>query len=628
MMKKLIWLLPIALISFQSCGQNKSITKTTSLQEAEFAFNKYDYPKALRSYQAFWNNSDSEKIEDRVLAAQKLAYFAWHIERDIKTARDWTQKALHIGYNKSGSLKALSEFELEAANFQEAIRLAEESKATATTTLEKRLATQQWCQSLFMQAIQKIEVGEKYEKRLLKEALNKINNLAIDYPEDLYLAKLQIGIALLNKDFLNLFEAWKNYFRMGKSNPPPGLLSKASGLFRKVEQSGLTLTEMDPTLLKDVAQALIYSRFFDDASLLSKLFEGKLPSEFVALHNVIIYNKYLQDAEDLTYQFYRDLAKGKNKQQDFKDQLIFLKKACWNRLESSNKGNNFSGSSFSRVTKILFGAKHTQAIVNGYYAYYCWHEVSNELVSITQYDKKASLNVIEMDYLVSNDYSGWFHNLQRVGGTATKSTIVVVRPVMLQEPVQIWHFLTDPVLRKEMENQIARLQKLDLELVKKDQYAILPGMRLHILGKSTRSIYDSLKNAGLKNAELKMAFIQYYSDYMHHATLIHEARHSIDKRIGGFNANQMEYRAKLAEVALSRRPLFTFAAQVLRSESPNASHGMANSDLVRDMVKWMRKNSHQIEGFQKEVPAILQVDKLTNQQVKFVMQSLDPLAAN
>ena len=627
-MIKITWLLLIVFICCQGCGQSQSIGKTTSINQADLAYSRYDYPKSLAAYKAFWDRADSGKIEERVLAAQRLAYFEWHVERDIKKARLWTEKALSLEFNKSGSLKALSLFELEAKNFQKSLDLAREAEVEAKTTFEKRLAMEQLCTTIFSQALHQLEAEKKIETSSLKEALKKINDLAGKYPEDLDLAKLRIGIAVLNRDFSNTFHAWKNYFRIDDVDPPKGLIGKSFEFLQKVEATKLGFSEMDNELLKGIAIAFIDSRLFDYSTLIIKLFENQLRFQSDTLSNLFAYDTYLKDAEILTYQFYRDLAGGKGNQQKFKDQLILLEKEFWKNTNWVGKNKDFSHSNFLTATKKIFGSRQTRGIVNGYYAFYCWHEITNELESIDQYGRKATLNVISMDYLVSKDYSGWFQSEQRVGGTATSNTIITLRAAMLQEPVAMWNQFNDPIKRKEMEDQIVRLQKFDIELARKDPHALLPGMRLNILFESLENIYDSLKISGLGDSGLKLGFINYFSNYFYSSTLIHEARHSIDKRIGGFNSDQMEYRAKLSEVALSQAPLLTFAAQVLREESPNASHGVANGRLVKDMVKWMERNSDEIKDFQEKVPMILQLDKLTNEQVILAMKSLDPLAVD
>ncbi len=628
--KKLIWLLALFQINFQGCQQNRSNGPINSINEAELAFDAYDYTKALDAYTSFWENGqeDSGKKEEKALCAQRLAYFAWHFERDINSARRWTVHALAIDHNKCASLNAMSAFELEAGNFEKALKFAEEATSEAKSNFETRLSNEQWCKVIFSRAVAMVEDKKSLDTAQIKMAAHRINDLAAKYPEDLDIAKLRIGIGLVNGDLTDTYAAWQNYFRIDDSKPQSGLLEKSLITFKKLKHIGVEICEMGNQLLDNLITVLINSRMFDYAALLLKHSSYKIKSPSDTLHNANVYNQYLKAAEDLSFQFYRSIAKGKANQQKFKDQLVSLEKKCWKALRWFQKGNSFSHQGFLKITKQLFGARFTQDIVNGYYGFYCWHEVANETVPINQYGRKSTLQLIAMDHLISKDYSGWFFNEQRVGGTATNNAIILVRPVMLQEPVLIWNYLNDPVQMKEMEDKIARMQIMDLKLVKDNPYALLPGLRLKILMRGTQKIYDSLKNSYQHNGNIKMAFITHFTDYLNHCSLTHEGRHAIDKQIGGFNSNQMEYRAKLSEVALSRAPLLTFAVQVLRRESENASHGKANGRLVKDMVRWMSQHKDQIKGFEPAVPYILQLDKLTDEQVVIAMKSLDPLATD
>ena len=622
-MKKYSYLLFSILISFQSCGQKNSTSNPVTIHNAELAYKTHNYKKAVYEFKKFWNNASPNDVEDRVFAAQKLAYFAWHFEGKIKESRVWTEKALSVEHNRSASLQAQSKFESEAKNFQKSLNLAIKAESEAKTAFEKRYAAEQYCRTVFSEALDKLKRKKPYKNSYLEKAFKKINDLAIEYPEDLDISKLQLELTLISNDFSKFFSAWKRYFQLDHSTTTSGLLGKAFSLLK--QNNNVQFSEMNHAAFNNVVQALINSRLFEHVSLLVKVYNDKIEMTD-EIYNAVAYNTYLKKAEQLAYKYYKGIANRKKETQKFKDQLIELEKDFWKKFHSSETKKSFSHRNFLNVTKKLFGARFTQGYVNGHYAFYCWHQVTNESKSFTQYGKSATLNVVEMDNLISKDYTGWFVDFQRVGGTANSNSIIIVRPTILQEPVQIWNVITDEKQLKEGVKKIESLQKLDIQLAHKDPYALLPGMRLTILLKNAESIRDSIKSAGYTGYELRNRFIQYLRNNFQQSTFIHEVRHSIDARIGSFKINDLEYRAKLSEVAFSDTPILTFVGSVFRPEADNTSHGKANNRLVKDVVLWMQKNSDAILGFEEGTPTILQLDKLTDSQMIQIMQSLDPLA--
>nr|MBC8384845.1 hypothetical protein [Candidatus Cloacimonadota bacterium] len=53
-------------------------------------------------------------------------------------------------------------------------------------------------------------------------------------------------------------------------------------------------------------------------------------------------------------------------------------------------------------------------------------------------------------------------------------------------------------------------------------------------------------------------------------------------------------------------------------------HGMANKKLLGLILKWMEQNKEKINGFDKTRPTLPQIDLLTNNQLKEIIESLEP----
>jgi hypothetical protein len=57
-------------------------------------------------------------------------------------------------------------------------------------------------------------------------------------------------------------------------------------------------------------------------------------------------------------------------------------------------------------------------------------------------------------------------------------------------------------------------------------------------------------------------------------------------------------------------------------------HGTANLRLMKGLVEWMGHHQEQIDGLEPGRPLLPQLDRLTSDQLRAAVQSLDPLAAS
>jgi len=56
-------------------------------------------------------------------------------------------------------------------------------------------------------------------------------------------------------------------------------------------------------------------------------------------------------------------------------------------------------------------------------------------------------------------------------------------------------------------------------------------------------------------------------------------------------------------------------------------HSQANLRVVQGVVEWMNAHADQIDGFDPDLPTILQLEKLSDSQLVSAVQEMDPLAA-
>jgi hypothetical protein len=87
------------------------------------------------------------------------------------------------------------------------------------------------------------------------------------------------------------------------------------------------------------------------------------------------------------------------------------------------------------------------------------------------------------------------------------------------------------------------------------------------------------------------------------------------KLLFGGGQEELEYRAKLSEVAFAPEPLIAMNA-IFSSNigQKGVAHGMANLRIMRGLVAWMRAHSSEIKGLNRARPLLPQFDLLTDVQ--------------
>ncbi|HYC87643.1 MAG TPA: hypothetical protein VEO54_00400 [Thermoanaerobaculia bacterium] len=222
------------------------------------------------------------------------------------------------------------------------------------------------------------------------------------------------------------------------------------------------------------------------------------------------------------------------------------------------------------------------------------HRVLDERRTVEQYGRKGSVRFVLLDNMVANGFMAWIReNRSGAGGWNEKDVIYQVRPMYANGPVSAWLRLTDP----------ERRAKDDREIADETRHRSLRGVELRM----ERQYLETLPRE-------REAFIERYRrEEFDHSIWAHEGRHAIDHtQFGIDDAEELEYRAKLSEIAFAASPRMPFAGGILSlGDTP---HGKANQRVL--------------EGIQKVtgLKDLTQLDTLTDEQLRAAARALDPLA--
>jgi hypothetical protein len=376
------------------------------------------------------------------------------------------------------------------------------------------------------------------------EAIPLLRALIVEEGPRLRTTRLLARAGVMTRDRAVMMEGVDGYYRVTPFSGPPRLLADAYASLRAASDDA------------SLARALAGIRFFDEAALLA-------PQS-----NIARYAAMLNRMEQLTDEHYRKIMLGEA------DSRRALKKALTNELHTMWPKLDFD-EAVARMEK-EFGGYLITGKTGGFHDAHIAHKIVDRTMPVEQYGRKATVRFIVLDSVVSNGFQTFRSDGKSGdGGWGTPASIYQVRPLYADGPLADWSRITDPEMRAKYGKDLAE--------------------RLHLQ-------YLDRVYAETKSRDAFLARVE--RDTFNYSILLHEGRHAIDG--DDFDVWELEYRAKLSQVALSDAPRASVAS-ILGDTVDDSPHGKAN----------------------KKIRAGIDVSKLetmTDEEIRAAFRKLDPLA--
>ena len=272
----------------------------------------------------------------------------------------------------------------------------------------------------------------------------------------------------------------------------------------------------------------------------------------------------------------------------------------------------------------------TVGLTNGYPSIHLGHLIEDRDERVTQYGHSAKIHFRTLDNMVSNGFSSWlWDGSAAVGGWTADGIITQVREAYVDGPLTAYR-LTQP--GPEREKVIARQGKRaaeDVAKLKARPVATLDGLGDRLQLQLVDQIMATARSRAVSESEVRRLFLAEYSKAnFNQSIFVHEGRHAIDNAIGiGSNVDQaiLENRAKLSELALTAYPRMALR-NMDRSLEGDGPHDRGAARIFDGYRKWMEAHPREIMGYDPAIPALEQLDKLTDAQIREIARSMDPLA--
>ena len=608
-----------------------------SLDEAETAHIQLDLDRSRQILVAV-SNDQAFPVEDRATALQRLAILNWRFTHQTVEARALLERAEALGVEAFGTHMGRARLETATGNYDEARRSARMAIELAVTPTEGKEGRIAFAVAVLRKATSEptgTHGGHVLVPDTLIEASSMMKTILDKQPGLLDPSRLQLGLALLLEDGPVALEAWRSYYRTPTREAVNGLFADAGRTLGRVlpdwKGRRLTRTEREALVL-----ALADSRFFEYAALLA-VDRRVPPAERIdglpPIQDVVAYNRYVRTIIELADEHYRMAAIGNGRIGAFKDAFDTAARELWEALHFPADRPRYSRAEFDRELDLRFGALIRLGATSRYYNLFMGHRVVDEAHTIEQYGHHAEVRFVVLDFMISNGYQSWFWDgRQAAGGWADESTITQVRGPYADDGFEAWEKLTDPTERQKAEKELREKTAADEFIAEANPYAYLEGLGLRLVAKANHRILNSLTDRGLEDVELQLAFMRELEQRIQESSIFaHEGRHLIDRRIGGLGrlfrrGSEVEFRAKLSEVAFAPDPYLAFGAIINRSIGDGTSHGMANERIMKGIVAWIENHADAITHIDSSRPLLPQLDRLEPDQIRAIFRSMDPLA--
>jgi len=595
----------------------------SKLELAKKEYNNFKLIDAKKLYQEIWTSSGS--LNEQIASGIQLVNLSWKFYNDYDLAKKYTDSLLVLDADNFNVLFQFAEISIQAEKFYNAEQYLQESLKKAKNENQVKNAHIKFAEYILTKSQNDLSNHKAINRVKIQESLNNIENYHLEQPENLKIARLYLGLAILNEKYEKVLNAWKTYFRIPQNEQTTGLLAEAEAKITKGFQS-----KKDIELL---VKGLALSRFYDYAVMI--MLQNNLDYDSTDdLTDIYNYYFFLSDIEGLIYDYYRKKTFGTVSNDEYLKNYYSLCIDFWDKLSWENNKPLFYEKAFEEELFKRFGTKINNGKGGNQIMFFAGHSVINDRRIIEQYNRQAKITYLSLDYIIGNIYPHWYFGFFGVGGWATiDHEIIRIRTVTFNEnsPLRAFNRLINEKEREYWLKEIKEKSIQDDSIASSNPYEILQGLSERMKYQCYNSIIDSLRLLHDNKYELKIHFLSYVNSVIVDASIYnHEGRHILDSYVDYpdntmmFTSEEREFRANLSGIAFSSDPKIIIAEGTLRREDP--AHENANKRIIKGLVDWMEMNKQEIKGLNNTHPLLPQLYLLTNEQIVRAIRSFDPLS--
>jgi hypothetical protein len=599
------------------------VTADHAYDAAEAAVSRLDFGSARELYRLAMVEDPNPKQRDA--AAVRLANIEWRIdhdpaavEKDLARIQDDSEQAASAWIERARMKMELGEdFKAARDAAKHALRVAQRDRDRDRAISLDALAT--------LKPVLRARLSGRCEGGAqplapAKDGLAALISRAGPTPA---VAAGLLDAALLADDGATALKAWRLYYGATAQSsilaPAAATLSSQLPRWRGVEATAQQR--------RAVGLALAASRFFDEADLVLRdpCARRRVDTDDPGVAAVVAYAAAMRPVRQETGEYYREVALHRAQPEDLKAIVDRTARLLWPKVAWKTKPAEFAQAALLDELRRRFGTVVVLGNTANTFDLHLGHSVVDDERQVTQYGRRASLRFVVLDGIVSNGFGEWISDGRSGDGGWTNTAIYQVRPRYAAGPYFLWSLVGNAETRAYHEREITEEAARDEQRVVRDPNQLPRGESLRLEQQYLERLVAGLRASGLSGDALRSGFVATVtSDQLEASIWAHEGRHAIDKKYENLtDSAELEFRAKLSEVALGPAPRRAIDA-VAFDLPPASPHGIANRRIGAALGAWMKAHATEILGLEESRPMLLQVDKLSDDQLRAAFRSMDP----
>ncbi len=437
--------------------------------------------------------------------------------------------------------------------------------------------------------------------------LDAVDHAARGAPE---IAGPRLSLALAQRNADAALEAWRGYYWLTDADSPQGLPMYA-GHAAAIFTAGLA-PNASPADILALIEMLNRAGFVDDARLLASqtniAAHASADPAWIKANALFTFD---QSVRDITLRANRDMASGGHATSYGDD----IRAAMGQLMQTAG----LSGDPRAALLD-AYGLYGSLGETSGYPSLHGGHIAEDRRIAADQYGRNAELRFIVIDNMTANGFESWlWDGWAEAGGWSADGAIVQIRSAYTGGPLSALRRTRPGPIRDAYLQRVERDAPAERAALGRDGVATLPATSARL----DMQAYEQIAaRTGADDdafiAEVWRATNQYSID-------VHEGRHALDNAEGHYSEPQLEYRAKLSQIALADYPRLGLAS-VAAGTIGDTPHGYGNRRVLEGYRTWMRRHRREITGFDANAPTLTQLDKLTDDQIRTVARGMDPWA--
>lgn len=552
---------------------------------------------------------------DRTAALRQSSRIAWRIDGDYGRALQALRAAEAIGADGCGVATDLARLLQEAERSGE---LMAQADALAAGCTEPGSAD-----ALLMLAAE-AALDHAANGAGRHEALARAEALLAAAGEDarasLGGAALDLQLALLRGDARRALQAWRNYFWLRDAILPPGI---APGPGAGSDPFAPALADNGTAEARlALIDLLVRAGFAREAErFAASTGVGAQAGQHPLWRRASAYFDARRELETALLANHRAIARGRPSG----DVAALYRRFAGTLVRAAGREGDER-----TILRDAYGLYGQTGGTGGFPGINLGHVIEDGSWTVDQYGHRADIRFVALDNMIANGFQSWlWDGFAAVGGWTEDGPIIVqVRPGFVSGPLRLWRLSEGGRARTELLARQPALAAADIAALAGRDSAALPGLGDRLMLQIAERIGDKSRLAG---GDLRRAFLEEaWRASFNQSMLVHEGRHAIDRRlvIGAARMDDanLEYRAMLSELAFADYPRLGLYNMVVGSVGDGSPYGAAKARIIRELAAWAVANRQRVPGFDPSQPAAVQLDRLTDEQLRAAARSLDPIA--